>query len=74
MCVCVCFGQQVEQVSQLSALIEAAVEYHRQSCEILEELRGKLQKRFGRAHFTLLSVITVQRSATVGITVSLLLV
>ncbi|XP_074522427.1 endophilin-A3a isoform X2 [Halichoeres trimaculatus] len=35
----------VEQVSQLSALIEAAVDYHRQSCVILEELSGKLQKR-----------------------------
>lgn len=49
--VCLCLpmhwgcGQQVEQVSQLSALIEAALEYHRQSCEILEELNGKLQKR-----------------------------
>ncbi|XP_054874114.1 endophilin-A3-like [Amphiprion ocellaris] len=32
----------VEQVCQLSALIEAALEYHRQSCEILEELSGKL--------------------------------
>ncbi|XP_037614778.1 endophilin-A3a isoform X2 [Sebastes umbrosus] len=39
----------VEQVSQLSALIEAAVEYHRQSCEILEELSGKLQKRISTA-------------------------
>ncbi|XP_022598472.1 endophilin-A3-like isoform X1 [Seriola dumerili] len=35
----------VEQVSQLSALIEAALEYHRQSSEILEELSGRLQKR-----------------------------
>ncbi|XP_070830081.1 endophilin-A3a isoform X2 [Chaetodon trifascialis] len=34
----------VEQVSQLSALIDAAVEYHQQSCEILEELSRKLQK------------------------------
>ncbi|XP_056605380.1 endophilin-A3a isoform X1 [Triplophysa dalaica] len=33
----------VEQVSQLSALIEAALDYHRQSLEILEELNGKLQ-------------------------------
>ncbi|XP_049417841.1 endophilin-A3a isoform X2 [Epinephelus fuscoguttatus] len=39
----------VEQVSQLAALIEAAVEYHRQSCEILEELSGKLQKRISTA-------------------------
>uniref|UniRef100_UPI0037E97664 endophilin-A3a n=1 Tax=Semicossyphus pulcher TaxID=241346 RepID=UPI0037E97664 len=39
----------VEQVSQLSALIEAAVDYHRQSCEILEELSGKLQKRISTA-------------------------
>uniref|UniRef100_A0A3B4XM72 SH3-domain GRB2-like 3a n=1 Tax=Seriola lalandi dorsalis TaxID=1841481 RepID=A0A3B4XM72_SERLL len=35
----------VEQMSQLSALIEAALEYHRQSSEILEELSGRLQKR-----------------------------
>ncbi|CAJ1048653.1 endophilin-A3a isoform X1 [Xyrichtys novacula] len=39
----------VEQVSQLSALIEAAADYHRQSCKILEELRGKLQKRISTA-------------------------
>lgn len=43
-CVCVC-GHQVEQVNQLSALIKAALEYHQQSCEILQELSGKLQKR-----------------------------
>ncbi|XP_056268938.1 endophilin-A3a isoform X3 [Pseudoliparis swirei] len=35
----------VEQASQLLALIEAAAEYHRQSCEILQELSGKLQER-----------------------------
>ncbi|XP_034437451.1 endophilin-A3a isoform X4 [Hippoglossus hippoglossus] len=40
----------VEQVSQLSSLIEAALEYHRQSCEILEELSGKLQKRISTAN------------------------
>ncbi|KAJ3593401.1 hypothetical protein NHX12_005736 [Muraenolepis orangiensis] len=39
----------VEQVSQLSALIEAALEYHRQSSQILEELSGKLQKRIAAA-------------------------
>uniref|UniRef100_A0A4W6CXR1 SH3-domain GRB2-like 3a n=1 Tax=Lates calcarifer TaxID=8187 RepID=A0A4W6CXR1_LATCA len=39
----------VEQVSQLSALIEAALEYHRQSSEILEELSRKLQKRISTA-------------------------
>uniref|UniRef100_A0A665U1X4 SH3-domain GRB2-like 3a n=1 Tax=Echeneis naucrates TaxID=173247 RepID=A0A665U1X4_ECHNA len=33
----------VEQVSQLSALIEAALEYHQQSSEILAELSGKLK-------------------------------
>ncbi|XP_063738165.1 endophilin-A3a isoform X1 [Eleginops maclovinus] len=39
----------VEQVSQLAALIEAALQYHRQSEEILEELRGRLQKRISTA-------------------------
>ncbi|XP_067350381.1 endophilin-A3a isoform X3 [Channa argus] len=39
----------VEQASQLSALIEAALEYHRQSCQILEELSGKLQQRISTA-------------------------
>ncbi|XP_016887883.1 endophilin-A3a isoform X2 [Cynoglossus semilaevis] len=39
----------VEQVSQLSALIEAALEYHRQSSEILEELSGKLHRRISTA-------------------------
>ncbi|XP_053302209.1 endophilin-A3a isoform X2 [Pleuronectes platessa] len=40
----------VEQVSQLSALIESALAYHRKSCEILEELSGKLQKRISTAN------------------------
>ncbi|KAM6981444.1 endophilin-A3a [Aplochiton taeniatus] len=35
----------VEQVSQLSALIDAALDYHRQSAEILEELNARLQSR-----------------------------
>ncbi|XP_034723807.1 endophilin-A3a isoform X2 [Etheostoma cragini] len=39
----------VEQVSQLAALIEAAVDYHRQSCAILQELSGKLQQRIATA-------------------------
>ncbi|XP_068566792.1 endophilin-A3a isoform X2 [Cebidichthys violaceus] len=39
----------VEQASQLLALMEAAAEYHRQSCEILQELSGKLQKRISTA-------------------------
>uniref|UniRef100_A0A8C2WCV0 SH3-domain GRB2-like 3a n=1 Tax=Cyclopterus lumpus TaxID=8103 RepID=A0A8C2WCV0_CYCLU len=39
----------VEQASQLLALIEAAAEYHRQSSEILQELSGKLQGRISTA-------------------------
>ncbi|XP_068434680.1 endophilin-A3a isoform X2 [Clinocottus analis] len=39
----------VEQVSQLLSLIKAAAEYHRQSCEILQELSGKLQQRISTA-------------------------
>lgn len=36
---------QVEQVSQLAVFIEAALDYHRQSTEILQELQKKLQIR-----------------------------
>ncbi|XP_042583204.1 endophilin-A3-like isoform X1 [Cyprinus carpio] len=39
----------VEQVSQLSALIEAGLDYHRQSLEILKELDSKLQNRISTA-------------------------
>ncbi|XP_030620810.1 endophilin-A3a [Chanos chanos] len=39
----------VEQVSQLAALIEAALDYHRQSAEILEELNSKIQDRIATA-------------------------
>ncbi|XP_076127724.1 endophilin-A3b [Alosa pseudoharengus] len=35
----------VEQVSNLSALVEAALDYHRQSCLILENLSSVLQNR-----------------------------
>lgn len=35
----------VEQVSQLAALIAAALDYHKQSCQILNELSTKLHKR-----------------------------
>ncbi|MBN3276336.1 SH3G3 protein, partial [Polyodon spathula] len=40
----------VEQVSQLAALIEAALDYHKQSSEILEELNSKLQSRITTAN------------------------
>ncbi|MGH0126389.1 UNVERIFIED_CONTAM: hypothetical protein FKN15_041449 [Acipenser sinensis] len=43
------FGESVEQVSQLAALIEAALDYHKQSSEILEELNSKLQSRITTA-------------------------
>nr|XP_017523294.1 endophilin-A3 isoform X3 [Manis javanica] len=36
---------QVEQVSQLAVFVEAALDYHRQSSEILQELHTKLQMR-----------------------------
>ncbi|KAL1007506.1 hypothetical protein UPYG_G00087690 [Umbra pygmaea] len=39
----------VEQVSQLSALVEAALDYHRQSLEILQELNKELQSRISSA-------------------------
>ncbi|KAF7703164.1 endophilin-A3a [Silurus meridionalis] len=38
-----------EQVCQLASLIEAALEYHRQSADILKELSGKLQSRINSA-------------------------
>uniref|UniRef100_A0A452TZP7 SH3 domain containing GRB2 like 3, endophilin A3 n=1 Tax=Ursus maritimus TaxID=29073 RepID=A0A452TZP7_URSMA len=39
----------VEQVSQLAVFIEAALEYHKQSTEILQELQSKLQMRISAA-------------------------
>ncbi|XP_063170246.1 endophilin-A3 [Candoia aspera] len=39
----------IEQVSQLLVLIEAALDYHKQSTEILEDLQSKLQNRINVA-------------------------
>ncbi|XP_052515727.1 endophilin-A3 [Budorcas taxicolor] len=39
----------VEQVSQLAVFVEAALDYHRQSAEILQELQSKLQMRISAA-------------------------
>uniref|UniRef100_A0A3Q1CGC4 Uncharacterized protein n=1 Tax=Amphiprion ocellaris TaxID=80972 RepID=A0A3Q1CGC4_AMPOC len=65
----------VEQVCQLSALIEAALEYHRQSCEILEELSGKLTassqpKREFKPKSILSSIETLDHSQSNGLSYS----
>ncbi|XP_069321750.1 endophilin-A3 isoform X5 [Eulemur rufifrons] len=39
----------VEQVSQLAVFIEAALDYHRQTTEILQELQSRLQMRISAA-------------------------
>ncbi|XP_021059134.1 endophilin-A3 isoform X4 [Mus pahari] len=39
----------VEQVSQLAVFVEAALDYHRQSTEILQELQSKLELRISLA-------------------------
>ncbi|XP_022410190.1 endophilin-A3 isoform X3 [Delphinapterus leucas] len=39
----------VEQVSQLAVFIDAALDYHKQSTEILQELQSKLQMRISAA-------------------------
>ncbi|XP_075753249.1 endophilin-A3 isoform X2 [Pelodiscus sinensis] len=39
----------IEQVSQLAVFIEAALDYHKQSTEILEELQSTLQNRINGA-------------------------
>ena len=45
-CVCVL---QIEQVSQLAALVQAQLEYHRRSAEILQQLSSKMEDRYGSA-------------------------
>lgn len=40
-----CLRQQIEQVSQLAALVQAQVEYHRQCAEILTQLQSKMEDR-----------------------------
>ncbi|EPQ03079.1 Endophilin-A2 [Myotis brandtii] len=39
----------IEQVSQLSALVDAQLEYHRQAVQILDELASKLKRRMREA-------------------------
>ncbi|EDM08723.1 SH3-domain GRB2-like 3, isoform CRA_e [Rattus norvegicus] len=41
--------EKVEQVSQLAVFVEAALDYHRQSTEILQELQNKLELRIALA-------------------------
>lgn len=36
---------QIEQVSQLSSLVESQLQYHRQAVQVLEELFDKLRDR-----------------------------
>lgn len=43
-------------MSQLSALIEAGLDYHRQSLEILKELDSKLQNRYLQLHILQISL------------------
>ena len=44
-CVCVCVCVQIEQVSQLAALVQAQVEYHQQAAEILQQRSSKMEER-----------------------------
>lgn len=45
-CVCVCARAQIEQVSQLSSLVDSQLQYHRQAVQVLEELSDKLGDRW----------------------------
>ncbi|KGL74372.1 Endophilin-A2, partial [Tinamus guttatus] len=40
----------IEQVSQLSALVDAQLDYHRQAVQILDELADKLKRSHGQQH------------------------
>jgi len=42
-CTCVL---QIEQVSQLAALVQAQLEYHSRSSEILQQLSSKMEDRY----------------------------
>uniref|UniRef100_A0AAY4AS17 Uncharacterized protein n=1 Tax=Denticeps clupeoides TaxID=299321 RepID=A0AAY4AS17_9TELE len=42
-------SDQIEQVSQLAALVQAQVDYHRQATEILQQLSGKIEDRIREA-------------------------
>ncbi|XP_033891848.1 endophilin-A1-like isoform X1 [Acipenser ruthenus] len=42
-------SDQIEQVSQLAALVQAQVEYHRQATEILQQLSSKIEERIKEA-------------------------
>lgn len=37
---------QIEQVSQLAALVQAQLEYHSRSAEILQQLSSKMEGRY----------------------------
>lgn len=39
-------GLQIEQVSQLSALVQAQLEYHKQAVQILQQVTVRLEERY----------------------------
>ncbi|KAG8145083.1 hypothetical protein E2320_013457, partial [Naja naja] len=54
----------IEQVSQLLVLVEAALDYHKQSAEILEDLQSKLQNRLAQAGILLIFVVSTYRAVS----------
>lgn len=44
---------QIEQVSQLSSLVESQLQYHRQAVQVLDELSDKLRDRCVCEHICL---------------------